>query len=151
MKKIRYWWLGFLVLSGCASLSPDYQQPQIELISFAPVKSQGFEQRFLIGLRIVNPNARGLRVRGLVYQLRLNGRRVVSGVSGNIPEVPAYGDVAIELEAGASLIGGARFIYDLVQEGKESIDYELEARLDLGTFVPSVKVVETGQVSFGQR
>lgn len=146
----RKWLSGLLLvigLVGCASMSPNYQQPRIELISFAPTQAKGFEQRFKIGLRIVNPNARKLSVRGLVYQLSLNGHRVVSGVSGDIPDVPAYGDVAVELEAGASLIGGAKFVYDLVQSDRESIDYELEARLDLGTFVPTVKVVETGQVS----
>ena len=102
---------------------------------------------FRIGLRILNPNANALTIRGLSYHLDLNGHKVVSGVSGDIPDVPAYGDIVVNFEAGTSLVGGARFVYDLIQSSDGIIDYKLEAKLDVGTFSPAIKLIENGQVS----
>lgn len=139
--------LGCLALAGCASLMPNFERPEVKLTSFTPLPSDGLEQRFKVGLRVLNPNSVALPVQGLSYHLSLNGQKVVSGVSGDVPEIPAYGDVALTLEASVSLLSGARFILDLLQRDDGMIDYELQTKLDVGLLSPAIRVVEYGQLS----
>ena len=144
--------LAFVCLAcGCASLTPGFQNPEVNLVSFAPAPSNGLlEQRFKVGLRVLNPNGVALPVKGLSYSLKLNGHKVVSGVTSDIPELPAYGETTLALEAGVNLLGGARFISGLLQGGGEALDYELETRLDVGLLLPAIVLTERGKISLGE-
>jgi hypothetical protein len=51
--------------------------------------------------------------------------------------------------ATADLLGGFRLLTDLLQTRRDSVNYELNARLDLGRYLPYVNVVETGELSLG--
>ena len=140
-----------LLAGGCASLTPGFQHPEVNLVSFTPVPSSGLlEQRFKVGLRVLNPNGVSLPLKGLSYSLKLNGHKVVSGVAADVPELPAYGETRLDLEAGISLLGGARFITGLLQGGGEQLDYRLETRLNVGAFLPAITLREEGQISLGQ-
>lgn len=119
-------------------------------MSVSPVPSNSLlEQRFKVGLRVLNPNSVALPVKGLSYSLKLNGYKVVSGATGDIPELPAYGDVRLDLEAGVNLLGGARFLSGILQNGNQQLDYQLETRLDVGLLLPAITLLEEGQISLG--
>ena len=132
-------------LSACATLMPDYQQPEVNLTKVEPLQSTNMEQRFLVGLRITNPNDVALDISGLSYSLSLQGHKVVSGVSNNIDSIAAYGDTLVELEASASLMGGFRALMALLGETK-ALEYELETRLDTGWWPWPITVVESGAI-----
>ena len=42
-----------VVVAGCATLSPDYEQPTVALTSFRALPSEGVAPAFEVGLRIV--------------------------------------------------------------------------------------------------
>lgn len=140
----------FLALAGCATLSPNFTEPEARLVSFAPVPGQGLEQRFKLGIRITNPNTQPLHLKGMSYALELNGHKVVSGVNGNAREVPAYGEEVINLEVGASLFGGARFILDMVQSNDGKVAYTLQTKLSVNQFLPPITLEEKGELAFAQ-
>ncbi|MGS2724344.1 LEA type 2 family protein [Porticoccus sp. GXU_MW_L64] len=143
--------LAVMLLTGCASLTPGFQNPEVNLVAVAPVSSSSLlEQRFKVGLRVLNPNSVPLPVKGLSYSLKLNGYKVVSGATGDIPELPAYGDVRLDLEAGVNLLGGARFLSGILNNPHQQLDYQLETRLDVGLLLPAITLVEEGQISLQQ-
>ncbi|MDP5052233.1 MAG: hypothetical protein NWP69_00470, partial [Congregibacter sp.] len=46
------------LLGGCASMNAlDFDKPEVELLALQPMPSQGMEARFLVKLRVVNPNS----------------------------------------------------------------------------------------------
>jgi len=147
MKALTNWLVVICVpflLVGCASLSSDFEKPQVQLVSFKPLAAEGFEQRFEIRLRILNPNNSDLNIQGMSYHFSLNDHKLVSGVSNEIPNIPAYGEGVVLLNGSTNLISGGRFIFDLLQGNKDTLTYDLEAKIDVGAFIPSIKIVENG-------
>lgn len=138
-----------LLLAGCAGWQRDYQEPQVSLTRISPLAGAGLEQRFLIGLRILNPNRDAINVSGLSYAVSLQGQKVVSGVSADIPRIPGYGEAEVELEASANLLAGLRLLSGLMNRPAEAIEYELEARLDVGRFALPVRIRDSGSIQLG--
>ena len=47
----------------------------------------------------------------------------------------------------ANLVAGARFIADLMRSEKDSVRYELEAKLDVGGLRPTIRVKDAGEIA----
>lgn len=139
--------LMFWAVSGCAGLDADFETPTVGVSSFRTVPSEGAVPRFEIGLHIVNPNRSALRLEGIVYSVILEGHKILSGVSGDLPVIAGYGEGDILLTATPDLLSAARLMSSLMNQPRETFSYELEARLDIGKLRPRIKVREQGQVS----
>lgn len=137
-----------LVVAGCATLSPDYEQPTVALTSFRALPSEGVAPTFEVGLRIVNPNPDDLVLQGIVYTIRLDGRDVVKGVGKDFPVIEGYTQEDVTLTASVDLLGGLQFIADAMRKRDAAVDYEFEARLDLAGLYPSIRVKESGNLDF---
>lgn len=134
-------------LSGCASLGVNFEDPQVKVVSLKALPSENLEQRFIIGLRILNPNATALNLVGMSYSLRLQGFDLLSGVKNDIPPIPAYSEVPVEVEASINVINGLRFFSSLLSQPEAPLNYELVAKLDVGSkLLPAVRVIESGQI-----
>lgn len=142
--------LAFVLVSGCATLTPSYETPEVQLTKIELLPSRGFEQRFLIGLRLVNPNRFELKLNGLSYSLTLQGHKIVSGVSSDMSPVAAYGEADISVEAGISLISGLRFFNELISNPSQTFNYELDTKLDSGWWLTPIHITESGSISLDQ-
>jgi len=100
--------------------------------------------RFLIGIQVINPNRASLPLRGMSYTVEIEGTRVLSGVANNLPVVPAYGSADFIIEASPDLLGAARVVSGLMSGRQESVGYSFEARLDVGSFMPDIRIRESG-------
>lgn len=138
-----------LVAMGCAPLRPGYVEPEVELVNFKPLPSQEFEQQFLLGLRILNPNDQSLPLTGLSYRLNVQGHKVVSGATGDLPEIAPFSDTVIEVRSSASLLGGVRVISELVSKPEQPLEYELEVRLHSAWWPIPLLIVESGAFGAG--
>lgn len=147
--------IGVLALAGCAGIrSDEFQEPSVTLESFRIMPSEGIAPRFLIGLRVINPNRSALDLRGLSYDVELEGRKLLTGVAGNLASIPAFGESTIELQAGVDLLSGLRLFNDLISvPGRERVNYTFRARLDVGRLSRLVTIEETGELTLvpGQR
>lgn len=150
----RSWLLMVLValwLQGCASLSPNFEQPKVEVTSLRMLPSQGLEQRFDVGLKVLNPNNRALDIRGMSYSLTIQGYTIASGVTAEVPRVEPYAEARFSLPVSTSLVSSVRLLKHLMEQSSSSLDYRLEAKLDLGIpLAPKMRVVEEGKVDLGQ-
>jgi hypothetical protein len=139
------------LLSSCATLSPDYEEPTVTLSSFRALPSEGMVPAFEIGLRIINPNSQPLNLEGIVYTVSLEGYELVKGVGKDFPAIEGYSEGEVKLTASANLLAGIRFVGDMMQSGGESLEYEFKAKLDMGGLYPSIKVREAGEISLDNK
>lgn len=140
-----------VLLSGCAHLGLKLEQPQVKVVSLKVLPAEGMEQRFGIGLRITNPNGIGINLVGMSYSLRLQGYDLLSGVANDIPEIPAYSEVPLEIIANVDLFNGLRFIQSLLEKPTDQLSYELVAKLELeSSLLPAIRIVERGSIALSR-
>jgi LEA14-like dessication related protein len=142
--------LALLVLAGCASLS-SLEAPEVRVTSLEWLEpAQGsLEQRFAVGLRLVNPNNRALMVDGLDFDLDLNGRRLARGVTNRAFELPRLGEAETSIIVTTSVIDLLRQALEIgSRTDMTGMDYELRGRVHLGSgFVRTVPFSHRGKVA----
>jgi LEA14-like dessication related protein len=142
--------VALLFLSGCATLSQDFEEPNIELVAVKALPANGLEQQFEIGLKLTNPNNFELPFNGISCQLSVAGEMLASGVSADIPTAAAYGDSRFVVPISTSLLGGIRMVKALINSQGEGISYQLKAKLDIDIpFVPTLTIIREGKVPLG--
>ena len=139
---------GILLAGACGDLKPDYETPTVNVSYFRPLPGQGITPRFEVGLHIINPNDFELDIRGISYTVSLQGQRVIVGVAGKQPVVPAYGEGDIDLQASTDVISSIRLITGMMRQRSDNFSYKLEAKLDIRGFASKVHVVKEGTFSF---
>lgn len=125
--------LGSLV-GGCASLAP--RDPlQVDLAGIRPLPGEELEVRFLVRLRVLNPNDTPVSYRGLALALELDSTPLARGVSDQHGEVPRYGEVLLEVPMTVSALSATRQLWKLSQPRPTGrIPYRLHGKLASGPF-----------------
>ncbi len=136
-----------LMIAGCATLGPDYETPSVNVSAIRALPSDSIAPRFEIGLHITNPNRSALELHGIAYSLKLDGHKILTGVANDLPTIDGYGEGDVTLIATTSLLSSIRFFTDLMNAQRDTIAYELNAKLDLGGLRPNVHVGEKGEIS----
>jgi hypothetical protein len=86
-------------------------------------------------------------VLGVSYTVRLDGNEVIKGVGNELPVIEAYGEGDFILTATPNLLAGIRFVTDFLGAAKDRISYQLEAKLDVGSLYPAIRVTDSGTIS----
>ena len=133
-----------LLLQSCAGLNPNYEQPTVTISSFKVVPQEGMLPTFDIGLRIINPNPMPINLKGVVYSISLQGQELIKGVGKDYPQIDGYSQGDIFISASTSVLAGIRFIASMVEHPQDRLNYEFDAKLDLGGFFLSQRVSEKG-------
>ena len=135
------------ITTGCGSLAK-LETPRLSLVSVEMSEATLFEQRFLVRLRVLNPNDLVLPVRGLTVDFELAGQDFAQGVSARAFEVPAFGEAEFDMMITAN---AATALLRLATQGdalkRESLDYRIRGKLRtrLG-MLRSVPFEETGKI-----
>lgn len=138
--------LAALAMTGCATLRPNFETPTVTVNSIRLLSSGNIVPQFELGLHVVNPNRSALRLHGIAYTLSLEGFEILTGVANELPTIEAYGQGDITLVAAANLISSFRLLSDLVNQRRDAIAYELDAKLDLDGILPALHVKESGNI-----
>jgi len=136
------------LFGGCATLPTDFEEPSLKINSIRLINFDGMTPQFEIDLHIVNPNRDALDLKGLSYTLRLAGKQVVSGATSNLPVIAAYGEADFKIDASVSLLDGLQLLSKLMNEYQENLAYEFNAKLDLGSFYPTIPIKREGVLNF---
>jgi LEA14-like dessication related protein len=140
-----------LLLSACAALRLDFEEPRVTVTSFRALPSEGIAPRFEIGLHIINPNRSALKLHGLTYNVELEGQRILSGVSNQLPEIAAYGEGDVLLQASPDLFRTLNLFADLMTQPRESFRFKLQVLLDIGALLPKIRLEKTGEISLATK
>lgn len=138
-----------ILLSSCATLDPDWEQPTVVLSSFKTVPSEGMVPAFEVGLRIMNPNTTELDMTGVVYTISLQGRELVKGVGKDFPVIESFSEGEIVLSASPNLLAGVQLIRDMMDSPEETMELEFNARINLSGLQPTIRVSE--KIDFNTR
>jgi LEA14-like dessication related protein len=137
-----------LFFFSCASLQPGYEKPVVSISSFEAIPTGNLIPQFKIGLHIVNPNRTPLKLKGVAYTIALEGHKIMTGVSNKLPDIEAYGEGDVVLNASVDLFCSIGFITDLIRsQNKEELSYSFNAKLDAGTLHPLIRVTRKGEIS----
>ena len=130
--------LGTLILSlaaaGCASIA-SLEAPEVRVTSLQMLESESgsMEQRFAVGLRLVNPNNKAVTIDGLDFELALNDRRLARGVSNETFELPRLGEAETRVVVTTSVFDVLRQAVELGGRRDEPLDYRVHGRLHLAS------------------
>ena len=126
--------MGLLLLSACSSLPFKTESPRVTLIGLSLVSMDLLEQRYQVRLRLKNPNAFALPVRGIDFHLELNGKTFADGVSNQTVDVPAYGESVVALEVSSSLLQVFRQLQSLEEGTAPGVSYRIRGNVAAGEY-----------------
>lgn len=138
---------GLAMLSGCASLVPEMDPPKISLVSFRTLPTEANAPRFEIKLRVVNPNKQQLDIAGISYSIALLDKELITGVANDIPTIAGYGEGVVTLEAELQLLELLRLMASVGTNRSQPLVYRFSAKLDFNGFLPTQRLVESGQIT----
>ena len=136
-----------LLAAGCATIQSDYEAPSVIITDFRVLPSEGIAPRFEIGLRIINPNREPLEPIGISYTVKLEGHKVLTGVTNKIPVIEAYGESGIKLAATADMFSSISLLTDLMKKKRDTFNYVLNVKMDIGGLRSNVHVNKEGSIS----
>lgn len=120
-------------LGGCAGTPLRPLKPEVSLADIRLEGGNLVEQRFLLSLRVTNPNRFDIPVQGLRFTLDLGGEPFARGVGNRPVVVPALGEAQVEVNATAGLSGLLRQ-FKALGKGRETFEYRLKGRLVTGAY-----------------
>ncbi|MGI9333041.1 MAG: LEA type 2 family protein [Gammaproteobacteria bacterium] len=144
--------LACVALTGCAGLTPNFETPRVSLVTLEPLDMQLFEQRYSVQLRIQNPNDTDLRIKGLDYEIELNGETFGAGVSNAATTIPAYGESILDLTMVSNLARVVEQFDRLFRDDTPTLDYAIRGKLSLDGVLLALPFSREGSLSLpGQR
>lgn len=89
--------LALCMLTGCASLPVDAEPLRVTLSGLSIIDITLYEQRYLLTLRVQNPNPRTVNIRGMDYEIFINGQRFAEGVDNQRIEISPFSETTIKV------------------------------------------------------
>ena len=123
-----------LGLCGCTLLAP--RDPlQIDLAGLEPLPGQGLEMRFMLKLRVQNPNEAAIDYNGVALDLEVNGRPLAAGVSDQQGSIPRFSETVLTVPVSVSAFSVLRQTLGLSQTQRlNNLPYVLRGKLAGGLF-----------------
>ena len=124
-------WMGIEAPVG----KPAQENPKRPIEGFACLRSEVsgrrlwglFEQRFLVTLRVTNPNDDSVTIDGVEFNLELNGQHFASGVGNERITLPRMGDAQVKLSVTTNL--GSLWKQLRALQGGKPIGYRMAGKL----------------------
>ena len=137
----------FTICAGCSALAPKIETPRLMLVSAAMTSGDIFSQTFRLRMHVQNPNDRELPIRGIDYQLFLQGDSFAEGVSEQPFVVPALGETEFDLTVRTNFVSSIGRLLSRLG-GKDEVQYVIEGKVltDIGMF-KKIPFRESGTVN----
>jgi LEA14-like dessication related protein len=132
-------------LSGCSLFVPKLETPQLSVVNVELQKSDLWEQRMKVRMRVVNPNDRAIPVKGLTCSLEVQGEELAHGVSGASFNVPALGEAEFDMNMTANMAGALIKLLGRGNSFGDEVEYRVKGRLSLSEgFLRSIPFEDKG-------
>ncbi len=117
-----------LGLSGCSLFVPKFERPTLSVVKVQMLKSDLWHQELRVRMRVQNPNDRVLPVKGITYQLDVEGQELAHGMSGDSFVVPAMGEAEFDMSVSANM---ANMLIKLLNKGGAQVEYRIYGKIAL--------------------
>lgn len=133
------------LLAGCAGIS-NLESPRLAVVSVGMVSADVFSQQFRIRLHVQNPNDRELPIKGMEYELFLQGDSFAEGVSNEPFVVPALGEAEFDTVVRTNFISSIGRLLSKTDRGSK-VQYAFVGKVHLSQgFLRTLPFSETGTV-----
>ncbi len=136
------------LVTGCSVL-PEYETPKLSVVSMKLQSADIFSQRIHMRMRVMNPNARELPVKGITYRIEVAEAELAQGVANTPFVVPAMGEAEFDVQVTANLAGTLGKLLLSRRGSRESLEYRLTGSVALSSgFLRRIPFDERGSVKF---
>ncbi len=137
-----------LSLAGCASMGPKLEAPRLTLVSVGMMSADVFSQQFRVRLHVQNPNDRDIPVKGIDYEIFLEGDSFAEGVANEPFVVPALGEREFDMTVRTNFVSSiGRLLSRMNGRDGNKINYTITGKVVVDIpFVPSIPFSDTGTV-----
>lgn len=141
-----------LTLGGCSTwTSSNFQAPDVQLVNAELVYARLLEQEFMLEFRIDNPNTKSLPVRGVSYDIQLNGVPLGRGQNNQWLSVPAGGHAYLKVPVHTNLWRHLKGLVKVLDNPAQPVTYSLQANVRTGLmFNKNVPVRRQGSFTPGE-
>jgi LEA14-like dessication related protein len=131
--------------AACSVLTPKLETPKLSVVNVALQKSDLWEQRMKVRMRVENPNDRPIPVKGLTVALEVQGQELAHGISGASFDVPALGEAEFDMNMTANMAGALLKLLGSGSRVGDQVDYRVRGKLSLSAgLVRSIPFEERG-------
>lgn len=143
-----------LAAGGCAGLGGERAALDVSLVNLVPRDISPLEQVMDISLRVRNPNDFAVTLTGARFDLDLNGRSILRGLSNARVEVPRLGSALMKAEGATTTLGLIKQIFEFNPD--KPLRYKLKGVVFTGGLMgDSIPFETTGELDLrspdGQR
>lgn len=138
-----------LLLNACVSTR--FEAPKLSVINVGMVSADVFSQQFRIRLHVQNPNARELPIKGIEYQLFLQGDSFAEGLSNQPFVVPALGEAEFDTVVSTNFMSSiGRLLSKLNSSDGNKVQYTFVGKVHLSQgILRKIPFSEQGMVDLG--
>lgn len=140
-----------VALAGCAGgqlAKP--KAPNVSLAGMQILSMDLTQQTIRLSLNLDNPNAFMLPLRGMGYDLKLNGKSFISGSSNDELNLPANGSSTLDLDVSANLLTLFSDLKSLNLMSGGPVDYELSGSVGVLSQGLKLPFNRSGQVKLSR-
>ena len=91
-----------------------------------------FEQHYELTLRVQNTNDTPLYIKGLSYQLTINGTEFAHGVSQHAIDIAPYAEQLVAVSLISNTLGVIQQIQQLSQSNQQAVHFSLSGNISMG-------------------
>jgi LEA14-like dessication related protein len=134
-----------LLLGGCSLFVPKLETPRLSVVNVELQKSDLWEQRMKVRMRVQNPNDRAIPVKGLTCALEVQGQELAHGVSGASFNVPALGEAEFDMNMTANMAGAIIRLLGRGDSLGDQLEYRVTGKISLSEgLLRSIPFEDTG-------
>lgn len=134
----------FALLGACASTR--LQKPDLQVLDVNLLGGNLLQQQLRVRLKVINPNDRELQVRGVNYELELDGDRFAHGSTVNSFVVPALGEAEFDVDVSANMAGALLNVFGRGSKVNE-VEYRILGKVHLASgFVRTIPFDHDGRL-----
>jgi LEA14-like dessication related protein len=131
-----------IFLAACAGMVGLSQKPEITLTGVDLLELGLLQQRFILRLRIQNPNDADMPISGLSFALELDGKPFATGGSAQAVTVPGQGEARLDVVVSSELSHLLRQWREWEKSGQQRVGTLIHGRITLAG---------AGSISFERR
>lgn len=139
------------LVAGCAAFVPQPDPPYVSLADLRISNIGLFEQRYVLQLRIQNPNDFELPITGMEYRVSFNDIEFGRGVSNDPVTVPAYGEALVKVEMVSNLGRLADQLKELELGRGEGLRYGIVGGLSIANRTSKIPFEYFGEIGRQKR
>jgi LEA14-like dessication related protein len=123
-----------LLVAACASVSQKVETPEVTLESVRVVRIVDNRAEISMGLKLFNPNGYAIAIKGLDYELSLDGRQAATGRTTRVETLPPRGEGKVDLSGRVDV--GAIATSMMALGSQIPVNYSLKGTLSIQDWAP---------------